>query len=271
MRITLLVTAFLIVAAACDAEPRWVRIACTQGPDLEHYGLRAFASALDFAGQHHADLALMPEYMNGEMVPEPLEGPSARLMSKKARQYSMYVAGTIERLDDSTGTRANTALLFDRQGRLVGTYDKIHLFGDELKGNALTPGASVPVFETDFAKVAFVTCNDIAFSDVATSAVAKGAEVLLFPSLGYDRNVARSRAAGVKCWLIGSSRSGQHDVWSPDGVDVMTTASHQQVPFRDVVKHQDGELRVLVATIRIDSAAHGHADSDAHVPAENQH
>jgi predicted amidohydrolase len=270
LRITLLVTAVLIAAATCAAEPRWVRIACTQGPDLEHYGLPAFARALDVAGQHHADLALMPEYMNGEMVPEPLAGPSARLMSKKARQYRMYVAGTIERIDDSTSTRANTALLFDRQGKLVGTYDKIHLFGDELKGNALTPGSAVPVFQTDFGKVAFVTCNDIAFSDVATNAVAKGAEVLLFPSLGYDRTVARSRAAQLKCWLIGSSRSGEHNAWSPEGVNVMATTAQEGVPFRDVVKHQDGELRVLLATLRIDSAAHDHPDSGAPAPAESR-
>ena len=60
-----------------------------------------------------ADLVLLPEYVNGEMVPEPLEGPSARLMSAKAREYRMLVAGTIARRDAPVGRLRNTALLFE--------------------------------------------------------------------------------------------------------------------------------------------------------------
>lgn len=240
-----------LLAGAVRAEAPWVRVACTQGPDLDHYGLKAFEKALDFAGRNTADLVLLPEYMNGEMVTEPMAGPSARLMSREASTYHMYVAGTIARRDETTSRIANTALLFDRDGQLIGTYDKIHLYGAELDGGLMTPGTSVPVFQTDFGRVGFVTCNDIAFADVATSATVQGANLLLFPNLGYSALVARTRAVENKTPLIASSRSGPHNFWDGTGTDVMTTATRDKMPCKDILEHRIGEMDILLATVKL--------------------
>jgi predicted amidohydrolase len=254
MRLRVLVSAICVVGLVARAEPRWVRVACTQGPDtLEKYGLPVFEKALDYAGRAGADLVLLPEYVNGEMVPEPLEGPSARLMSAKAREYRMLVAGTIARQDTPDGRLRNTALLFGRDGKLIGSYDKIHLYGDELKGGAMAPGATVPVFATDFGKVAFVTCNDIAFADVASSATRQGAGILLFPNLGYSPAVAQKRAAENRVWMIASSRSGTHNVWDPSGNDLLATATPRQAACRDINRQVIDGLGVLMVTLRVDA------------------
>lgn len=240
------------LASALHAQPRWIKVACTHGPGLEHYGLKAFEKALDFAGKNGVDLVLLPEYVNGEMVPEPMSGPSSRLMSEKARKYCMYVAGTIARQDGPPGKLYNTAMLFDRKGALLGTYDKIHLYGDELAVGHMTPGTNMPVFQTDFGKVAFVTCNDIAFSDVAATATNQGADLLMFPNLGYDRAVARARAAENGVWMLASSRSGPHNVWDGSGFDVLTTGTRENISSRDVIQHRIGELGILVVSLKFD-------------------
>ena len=238
------------------AEPRWVRVACTQGPDtLVKYGLAAFEKALVYAGRGGADLVLLPEYVNGEMVPEPLDGPSARLMSAKAREHGMFVAGTIARQDAPDGRLRNTALLFGRDGKLIGTYDKIHLYGDELKDGVMEPGTTVPVFATDFGKVGFVTCSDIGFEDVASSATRQGADLLLFPNLGYSPPVARKRVVENRVWMVASSRSGAHNLWDPSGNDLLTTATPQKAACRDIDRQVIDGLGVLVVTIPLEPRA----------------
>ena len=175
--------------------PRWARIACTGGPDtLEKYGLPAFRKALDVIGQAKVDLALLPEYFSGEEVQETISGPSATLMSEKAGKYGMYVAGSIGLHDKASDRLSNATLLFDRKGKLVGRYDKIHLYGPELNSDGVTPGDDTPVFQTDFGKVGVMTCYDGWFTDVAELVALRGADVLLFPSLNYDRALMHARS-----------------------------------------------------------------------------
>lgn len=232
--------------------PRWARIACTGGPDtLEKYGLPAFRKALDVIGQAKVDLALLPEYFHGEDAQETLSGPSATLMSEKAGKYGMYVAGTIGLLDKGSDRLFNAALLFDRKGKLVGRYDKVHLYGPELDSGGVTPGDDTPVFQTDFGKVGFMTCYDSWFTDVAELVALRGADVLLFPNLNYDRALMHARSLDNCINIVASSRAGGCGVWDAGGRDVLgasSEASHGST-FRDVVKIRVDGLDIVMVTL----------------------
>ncbi|MBN1489749.1 MAG: carbon-nitrogen hydrolase family protein [Phycisphaerae bacterium] len=236
--------------------PRWVRIACTGGPDtLEKYGLPAFRDALDSVGRVKVDLVLLPEYFSGEYVQETLSGPSATLMSEKARQYRMYVAGTIGLYDEASDRLFNTALLFDRTGKQVGRYDKIHLYGPELLSDGVTPGDDVPVFETDFGKLGFMTCYDSWFTDVAELVALRGADILLFPSLNYDRALMHARSLDNGIHIVASSRAGGGGVWDAAGRDVLraSTDTRDGSTFRDVVKTQVDGLDIWMVTLDLNT------------------
>jgi len=232
--------------------PRWARIACTGGPAaLEQYGLPAFSKALDVMGHAKVDLALLPEYFAGEEVRETLTGPSATLMSEKAAAYKMYVAGTIGLYDPASDRLFNAALLFDRTGKLIGRYDKIHLYGPELSVGGVTPGDDVPVFQTDFGKVGFMTCYDSWFVDVAELVALRGADLLLFPSLNYDRALMHARALDNCISIVASSRAGGCGVWDAEGKELLETARAEDhaARFKDIVKlHVEG-LEILVVTL----------------------
>ena len=101
--------------------PRSVRIACTNGAT----DAAGWTRLLDAAAKAGADLALLPEMMAG-VEDEGIRGPSARLMSGKAIEHGMYVAGGFMCYDKRTDVLANVALLFDRRGRRIGRYDKVH-------------------------------------------------------------------------------------------------------------------------------------------------
>ena len=81
-------------------------------------------------------------------------------MSAKAKQHRMYVAGGIVRKDEKADRVYNTAPLLDRDGKLVGMYDKIHPYSPEINEQGITPGGEVRVFQTDFGKVGFMICYD---------------------------------------------------------------------------------------------------------------
>lgn len=56
--------------------------------------------------------------------------------------------------NDATGTY-NTSLAFDRAGKLVGQYDKIHCQTHDQK---YSHGTSLPVFDSDFGKFGMMIC-----------------------------------------------------------------------------------------------------------------
>ena len=94
------------------------------------------ASWADEAATQQADVVLFPElvlsagYSLGERfhdVAEPIPGPSTAAIGEKARQHGIYiVAGMAERSD--TGTVYNTAVIIGRNGEVVGSYRKTHIF-----------------------------------------------------------------------------------------------------------------------------------------------
>jgi type 1 glutamine amidotransferase len=133
---------------------------------------------LSVAGRHGVDIACLPEVFIGEDM-EPVPGPTTRAVAALAKQYHMYVVCPIrERGDD--GRQYNTAVLLDRNGQVAGRYRKIFVFWTETN---VHPGESdLPVFDTDFGRVAMLTCFDANFDEVWQQAERKGAEMILWPS-----------------------------------------------------------------------------------------
>ena len=109
----------------------------------------------------------------------------------------------------------NSAPLFDRRGKLVGIYDKFMLYDPELD-EGTTPGNRMPVFRTDFGTVGVMICYDSWHPAVARLEAYKGAELILFPSAGYYRQLMHARATdnGV---VIAASSGDPCGVWDGGG------------------------------------------------------
>jgi predicted amidohydrolase len=71
----------------------------------------------------------------------------------------------------------NTAVLFDRQGKVHGHYRKINLYGDNTKA-----GREVKVFRTDFGKIGIVVCWDLTYPGLFNEMRRKGAEIVFCPA-----------------------------------------------------------------------------------------
>jgi len=238
-----------------ECEPlavRPVKIAVSSGwGDLEHW-----SKFLDAAGQRGADIVLLPEFCNvckadsdKPAKPESLDGPTATFMAAKAKQWKMYVAGTFARRDGDLVY--NSAPLFDRQGKLVGVYDKNLLFDPELE-HGTTPGVGYPVFKTDFGKVAIMTCYDSWFPEPARLLGYKGAELVLLPNAGYYRELMPARAADNGVAVAVSSLNCPAGIWDSGG-NQAGRAEAEETHFapRDAIKGFEklDDLGMVLATI----------------------
>jgi predicted amidohydrolase len=193
--------------------PRPVKVAVSWGAG----DLKQWAQCLDAAGAKGADVVLLPELFNGILEPmqaETEDGPSRKLMAQKARQWNMYVSGStyVWRGD----LVFNTAPLFDRNGNLVGVYDKNMVYEPELDLGA-TPGRGFPVFQTDIGKVGIIICYDSWFPETTQLLALKGAELILFPNEGYYTDLMHARSADNGVFIACSSMNNPAGVWDSAG------------------------------------------------------
>lgn len=141
-----------------------------------------------------ADIALFPEMWNcGYRIPEdigqlkaaavPVDGAFVQTFGALAAELDMAIAITF--LEQYEPLPRNTVVLFDRYGKRVWTYAKVHTcdFGEECR---LTPGGEFYVGDLDTAngmvKIGAMICYDREFPESARILMLKGAEILLVPN-----------------------------------------------------------------------------------------
>ena len=170
------------------------------------------------------DLIILPEMWNVGFFSfdnyyeesEPLNGQTAEIMSKKAKELGAYLlSGSI--VEKSGDNYYNTTLFFDPQGKLIGTYRKIHLFGyGSRETELLTPGQEVVVVPTEFGNFGLTTCYDLRFPELYRRLVDKGAEYFLvtsawpFPRLEHWVVLNQARAIENLAFLFSSNCCGVH-------------------------------------------------------------
>ena len=152
-------------------------------------------SACRQAHQMGADIALFPEMWSngyriyGRPVPEwtaeaiPADGPFVSAFGRLAQELGMAIGVTL--LERGPSGPRNTLVLFDRFGRRVLTYAKVHTCDFDVERN-LTPGDDLHVADLDTAagtvKVGAMICFDREFPESARILMLQGAELILTPN-----------------------------------------------------------------------------------------
>lgn len=138
--------------------------------------LKLACEHLEAAGKANADIACLPEEFAGTTA-EPIPGPTTTTVGSLARKHRMYVICPIR--EQAGAEQFNTAVLLDRDGNVAGAYRKVFVFW----GEGLVPSREgVKVFDTDFGRIAILTCFDINFPELWQQADVLGAEIVFWPS-----------------------------------------------------------------------------------------
>jgi len=214
-----------VLEKTADPGPRTVRLASIHhrprnSPSSQH-NLEQFAGFIARAAAEKADIVCLPEAitmvgtkLDFVSVSEPVPGPSTRFLGDVARKHELYIVAGI--LEKEGNTIFNTAVLIDRKGQLAGKYRKVCLPREEINGG-VTPGDSLPVFDTDFGRIGLMICWDVFFPEPARGLALQGAEVILLPIWGGNLTLARARAIENQIYLVSSTYDMKTAVFDQEG------------------------------------------------------
>ncbi|MCF6465947.1 nitrilase-related carbon-nitrogen hydrolase [Clostridium sp. Cult2] len=185
--------------------------------------------ALNFiknAGKEKADLIVFPElFTTGYNVniikydyydlAENIEGYTIKTLSEAAKENNINIVAPIALNKGVYGIVYNSAVVINREGNVVGIYDKTHLWAGDMF--YFKSGDNYPVFDLDFGKVGIMICYDGGFPEVSRMLALKGAELILCPSAFpiWDKDMwdiyFKSRALENVCFVAGINRVGLED------------------------------------------------------------
>jgi predicted amidohydrolase len=148
------------------------------------------------AGREGADLVCLPECFSylgpQEDTPrhaEEIPGPTTERLAQVAREYGMYVhGGSIPETSGAEGTVYNTTAFLDRDGSLLETYRKIHLFDVDLgvasyrESKVTLPGDRLVTVTTKLGTIGLTICYDLRFPELYRSLALAGARLILVPA-----------------------------------------------------------------------------------------
>jgi len=155
-----------------------------------------------------------------DVAEEPI-GPISEPFAKFAKEHNCYVVCPIYTKQD--GRYYNSAVFFDRTGKSIGEYRKLHpTIGEMEKGIAPGP-LDPPVFRTDFGVVGAQICFDIEWYDGWQKLRQAGAEIVFWPSAFGGGSVVNTKAWQNKYCVVSSTRKGTTKVCDVSGEEVART------------------------------------------------
>jgi predicted amidohydrolase len=232
-------------------EPRKVRIGTVYlrpSNSTPEKNLKLWCEQIDAAGKLGLDIVCLGETILAvgtsatiQDRAQPIPGPATRILADAANRNNIWVVASLNETEGDVVY--NTAMLIDRQGRLVGKYRKVHLPREEWK-KGVQPGSEYPVFETEFGKVAIQICYDWLFPESTAIFALGGAEVVFAPTWGNTlpdkdgkvdgESTFRVRARDNGVYMVPSVYSGNSLVIDPMGRILASSEGRQGVFWAEV-------------------------------------
>ena len=187
--------------------------------------MEATLKRLDEAATFAPDIACLPELFTRGPA-ESVSGPVTLRLARWAREHSAYVIfGLNTRIGDKI---YNSAVLLDRQGRIVGQFNKIHPTEGELKQGTHPGDTESPVFETDFGLIGIQICFDVNWWDGWKRLKEKGAKIIFFPAAYPAARQLSALALMNQTYVVSSTNHHPSRIYNITGEILAASGHHQQ-------------------------------------------
>jgi predicted amidohydrolase len=177
---------------------------------------------IDREGAEGTDLIALPETWLGQQdhAPETLEGPTIPAIASLARKHRTYIVCPVDRWDGQR--RLNSAILLDRQGRVVCVYDKVYPFWSEYDIEpGVAVGQEVPVHQADFGRVGMAICFDVNFPEVWKRLAKQGAELVIWPSAYSAGTSLQAHALNHHYYIATATQNADCVVYDITGEEIL--------------------------------------------------
>lgn len=182
--------------------------------------------------QERPDLVALPEVFTfmgtdaearlaaAETLPD---GEAWRLLAGLARRHGVVIHGGS--LVERDGERLfNTTCVFDREGREIARYRKIHLFDVETpdgtayrESDAFGRGNEIVFYDVEGVRVGCTICYDLRFAELFSALARAACDVIVVPAAftlmtGKDHwePLLRARAIETQCHVLAPAQHGPH-------------------------------------------------------------
>ncbi|MCD8475792.1 MAG: carbon-nitrogen hydrolase family protein [Shewanella fodinae] len=154
------------------------------------------------------------------------ETPLQQQLSALAVQHQVYLAAGTIPVASGDGRVYSRTYLFDDKGRVLGNYDKLHLFDVDVSDNTrhyresdtFCPGNHLSVVDTPFGRIGLSVCYDLRFPDLYRALRQAGAQIILVPAAftqvtgaAHWEVLLRARAIETQCYVLAAAQWGCHN------------------------------------------------------------
>lgn len=255
---------------------RFVTISCVSAPALPLAAEVSLGDAVEAEIQHWSERidVVLPDAPDLIVLPEAADRPSLATfgaerqreyfrergtrvrdaLARVARENSCNIAYSAQQLGD--GWARNRTEYLDRNGEVVGHYDKNHLVIEENEVNGLEYGVEAEPIDLDFGRVGSLICFDLNFGELREAYRGRDVELLVFSSEYHGGLMQNYWAYDLRAWFAGSIRPpAPSAIISPLGETVGESTNY----FHDVTRtvnldyalaHLDGNWTKLEAAKR---------------------
>ena len=173
--------------------------------------IKQMLGKMEKVSSYNPDIICLPENFAKTKSSKPLSekaeevgGAITKPFIKFAKSHKCYIICPL--LTKKDNRFYNSTILIDREGNIMGQYDKIHPTEGECD-TGITPGNSPPpVFETDFAKIGIQICFDINWPGEWRNLKEQGAEIVFWISAYPGGRKLSGYAWSYQYYVVGCPR-----------------------------------------------------------------
>lgn len=164
-----------------------------------------------------------------------------------ARDYGITVIGSFR--ERSTPCPRNTAAAIGKNGEILASYAKIHLFSPAGENVSFSPGTKLAVFAWGPLTFGIAICYDLRFPELFSAYAASGVQAVFVPAawpaarLRHWELFIQARAAENQMYVIGVNTTGKNPVDTyagasmtadPQGTIISRAGDAEQLLFSDI-------------------------------------
>ena len=184
---------------------------------------------IDSISNNLPDVILLPELWSTGYYPKPLQNFSdhngyktSNFLATIAKKYNInIIGGTI--IVDEDNKFYNRCFIFDRYGKNIAVYDKIHLFSMTNENEVFSAGNKIPMFNIDGIKSGITTCYDLRFPELFRKIALNKVSMIFLPAawslkrLEHWKILTRARAIENQIFIIAANSAGHSIIIDPSG------------------------------------------------------
>lgn len=227
--------------------------------------LETIEHGIEALSENRIRLAVLPEMFScsfdNNHLPDHAQNTDEILkrLSAVAKKHEMAIAGSLPVAKNNH--IYNTMVFIDRDGRVRGAYEKLHLFRLTREDRFYTAGSRICVMDTSLGRVGMMICYDLRFPEQARAMAVDNAELMLVSAqwpktrVRHWKALLTARAIENQCYVIAANRIGREDelvfpgcsmIIDPWGNTAVQCDEHQVMAWGEIDMAKIGQARKTI-------------------------